>query len=48
MTFDQGTAGTMRSSSFYGADMSIQVTDCFLVDTGTDAFNAVCVNVISG
>jgi len=48
MTLDQGAAGTMRSSSFYGGDMSIQVTDCFDVGAETDVLNAACVNIING
>ncbi len=48
MTLDQGEAGTMRSSSFYGGDMSIQVTDCFDVGAGTGVLNAACVNILNG
>ncbi len=48
MTLDQGTVGTMRSSSYYTGDMSIQVTDCFDLSGGTDRLDAVCVNIMSG
>ncbi len=48
MTLDQGTVGTMRSSSYYTSDMSIQVTDCFDVGAETGVLNAACVNILNG
>ena len=45
-TFDSGDGQAQRSSGWYGETTSITVSDCY-VEAG-DAFDAVCVNIISG